>query len=282
MPVDRSERDSSSRMWGKGEDEGDDAHLLPDMLNGRPGGRGATTAAWVERFMGLGMHSLRLRGGFKKARGPRQLHNYVPKQKRAGENPLQINKPHRMRKKEKDRTKAETKMKNVLASVKMEDREKLYNAGAIDAPLHSAKWKSRAARAATGDISDLSEFDDQPAVEEVDEKRGPKHRDAEEWRGRRVGMAGPKEDEQMGEAAETERTGLADDSHAIDSGGEAAMEDGDGLNLPGQKRVSPMEKLGKSLAKGDVVEYSQQGEWVRAEVMSVDRGITPTPSTLKP
>jgi len=50
------------------------------------------------------------------------------------------------------------------------------------------------------------------------------------------------------------------------------MEDGEGLTLPDQKRVSPMEKLGESLAKGDVVEYHQEGAWVRAEVMSVDRG----------
>lgn len=231
--------------------------------------------------MGIGLHNLGLRGGgFKKSRGPRQLHNYVPKQKRAGENPLQVNKPHRMRKKEKDRTKAETKMKNVLASVKMEDREKLYDAGAIDAPFHSDKFRSRAARVKTGDISDLSEFDDEAVVKEVvDVKRKRKDRDSKEWRGRRVGRAGPTEDEQMGAAAGTENTGLGGDpadSHAGYSGGVAAMEDEEELKLPEQKKVSSMEKLSEGLAKGDVVEYRDaQGAWVRAEVMSVDRGIAP-------
>ncbi|KAJ1496016.1 hypothetical protein T484DRAFT_2016478 [Baffinella frigidus] len=251
---------------------------------GSPGCRGALSPGGGrggERFMGIGLHNLGLRGGgFKKSRGPRQLHNYVPKQKRAGENPLQVNKPHRMRKKEKDRTKAETKMKNVLASVKMEDREKLYDAGAIDAPFHSDKFRSRAARVKTGDISDLSEFDDEAVVKEVvDVKRKRKDRDSKEWRGRRVGRAGPTEDEQMGAAAGTENTGLGGDpadSHAGYSGGVAAMEDEEELKLPEQKKVSSMEKLSEGLAKGDVVEYRDaQGAWVRAEVMSVDRGIAP-------
>jgi hypothetical protein len=87
---------------------------------------------------------LRLRGGRKKNRHMgkkvRQLHNYVPKQRRAHENPLQINKPHRKRKKAKEREAAAKRMRNVQNSVKTgEGREELYSHGLIDRPEMSAK-----------------------------------------------------------------------------------------------------------------------------------------------
>eukprot|EP00961_Rhodomonas_salina_P142691 1920858-Rhodomonas_salina.4 len=78
---------------------------------------------------------LYLRGGARskrKVRAIRQLHNYVPKQKRAGQNPLQTNKAHRMRKKEKDRHKAKKKTKGALSSVRLEDREDLYDRGILE------------------------------------------------------------------------------------------------------------------------------------------------------
>ena len=78
---------------------------------------------------------LRLRGGgFHKARKVRALNNWKPKHKREGENPLQVHKAHRMRKKEKDHASSERKVRNVLSSVKMEDREKLFAEGVISTP----------------------------------------------------------------------------------------------------------------------------------------------------
>jgi hypothetical protein len=72
---------------------------------------------------------LRLRGGkkFKMGKKVRQLHNYVPKQQRVGENPMQINKPHRKRKKHKDREKAQRKLRNVQDSVKVRSRYVISN-----------------------------------------------------------------------------------------------------------------------------------------------------------
>ena len=75
---------------------------------------------------------------------------------------MQVNKPHRMRKKEKDRSKAEKRLSNVLTSVRMEDRERLYDAGAIDAPHFSDKFRTRASRLEAGEASELSDMGDAP------------------------------------------------------------------------------------------------------------------------
>ena len=54
--------------------------------------------------------AMRLRGGgFHKARKIRKFNNWKPKHKRDGENPLQVHKAHRMRKKEKERASADQK-----------------------------------------------------------------------------------------------------------------------------------------------------------------------------
>lgn len=61
---------------------------------------------------------LRLRGGgFHKGRKIRVLNNWKPKHKREGENPLQVHKAHRMRKKEKDRSSADKKLRSLSTAL---------------------------------------------------------------------------------------------------------------------------------------------------------------------
>jgi hypothetical protein len=84
---------------------------------------------------------VRLRGGgFHKSRKVRKLNNWKPKHKREGENPLQIHKAHRMRKKEKDHAVSERKVRNVMSSVKMQDREQLYAAGVLETPEVNSRF----------------------------------------------------------------------------------------------------------------------------------------------
>ena len=88
------------------------------------------------------LHSLQLRGGgFHKSRKIRTLHNWKPKHKREGENPLQVHKAHRMRKKEKDRSAAHRMQRNIAASVKMQDREALHEQGLIQTPEVTDRYR---------------------------------------------------------------------------------------------------------------------------------------------
>ncbi|MGB1605037.1 MAG: hypothetical protein ACPIOQ_70540, partial [Promethearchaeia archaeon] len=65
------------------------------------------------RYAASNLRSLQLRGGgFHKSRKIRMLNNWKPKHKREGENPLQVHKAHRMRKKEKDRSAADRMQRN--------------------------------------------------------------------------------------------------------------------------------------------------------------------------
>lgn len=114
---------------------------LPSRTQSPEDGAGIRLVAMSEERIPM---LLRLRGGRKKNRHMgkkvRQLHNYVPKQRRAHENPLQINKPHRKRKKAKEREAAAKRVRNVQKSVKTgEGREELYSHGLIDRPEMSAK-----------------------------------------------------------------------------------------------------------------------------------------------
>lgn len=135
---------------------------------------------------------LRLRGGgFHKTRKVRKLNNWKPKHKREGENPLQIHKAHRMRKKEKDHTASERKVRNVLSSVKMQDREQLHAAGVLETPEVNSRFirnqrvraeaarptgeASADARARTGSALLFGDDDDEDASEldAVDRQTGP-------------------------------------------------------------------------------------------------------------
>ena len=88
------------------------------------------------------LRSLQLRGGgFHKSRKIRMLHNWKPKHKREGENPLQVHKAHRMRKKEKDRSAADRMQRNIAASVKMQDREALHEQGLIQTPEVTDRYR---------------------------------------------------------------------------------------------------------------------------------------------
>jgi len=70
----------------------------PLPAHGWRGPEGELAACITPRESGGDGGVMRLRGGGKgMGRKVRQLHNYVPKQRRRGENPLQINKPHRRR-----------------------------------------------------------------------------------------------------------------------------------------------------------------------------------------
>ena len=199
-----------------------------------------------------------LRG--RKRSKARIIHNWKPKHKREGENPLQINKAHRKRRKEKQNEKAKRKLKNVLASCKMEDRENYHEIGLIDNPHYTHQFISKKQDILRGKLPENIDDNIEPhEMEELTMSGNPRTGALDD--GSKATDTKGKDEILMTNQLDNDEELLWDD---LVQGAHDLLETADVLKDP------------KQFSEGDIVKYRESdGTFRMAEIVSIDRSIIP-------